>query len=175
MITSLFRQNDVATSFWRNNDVIITSCQLGYNKVNFLPNHLPKTPHSLPLRARKGAFAVTTSALSKTTKNLGSTSIRLWVRYKFHAEVLGRCLIKGNPVLFVILDVTSLWLQWYMLHCITYDNVTTNPSVYAWYKKAFSSWPHQCLCLCWRCSTWLSSTLPVALVSGYICLYQSNL
>ena len=26
MITSLLRQNDVATSFWRNNDVIITSC-----------------------------------------------------------------------------------------------------------------------------------------------------
>ena len=25
-ITSLLRQNDVATSFWRNNDVIITSC-----------------------------------------------------------------------------------------------------------------------------------------------------
>ena len=27
MITSLLCQNDVATSFWRNNDVIITSCQ----------------------------------------------------------------------------------------------------------------------------------------------------
>ena len=26
IITSLLRQNDVATSFWRNNDVIITSC-----------------------------------------------------------------------------------------------------------------------------------------------------
>ena len=26
IITSLLRQNDVATSFWRNNDVVITSC-----------------------------------------------------------------------------------------------------------------------------------------------------
>ena len=26
MITSLLRQNDVAMSFWRNNDVVITSC-----------------------------------------------------------------------------------------------------------------------------------------------------
>ena len=25
-ITSLLRQNDVATSFWRNNDAIIASC-----------------------------------------------------------------------------------------------------------------------------------------------------
>ena len=32
-ITSLLRQNDVAVSFWRNNDVIITSCigWIGYN------------------------------------------------------------------------------------------------------------------------------------------------
>ena len=26
MLTSLFRQKDAATSFWRNNDVNITSC-----------------------------------------------------------------------------------------------------------------------------------------------------
>ena len=29
LITSLLRQNDVATSFWRNHDVIITSCARG--------------------------------------------------------------------------------------------------------------------------------------------------
>ena len=48
MITSLLRQNDVATSFWRNNDVIITSCVRWDDSVVLHPGPTTLTTHVTP-------------------------------------------------------------------------------------------------------------------------------